>query len=56
MERVSGVNNWKLVIRREAAGVVILWAATCDGKAALPDELFARLEASYESLRKILWN
>ena len=22
----------------------------------LPDELFARLEASYESLRKILWN
>ena len=40
MERVSGVNNWKLVIRREAAGVVILWAATCDGKAALPDELF----------------
>ena len=40
MERVSGVNNWKLVIRRETAGVTILWAATCDGKAALPDELF----------------
>ena len=40
MERVSGVNNWKLVIRREAAGVVILWAATCDARAALPDTLF----------------
>ena len=40
MERVSGVNNWKLVIRREAAGVAILWAATCDAEAALPDELF----------------
>ena len=40
MERVSGVNNWKLVIRRKAAGVAILWAATCDAKAALPDTLF----------------
>ena len=40
MEQISGVNNWKLVIRREAAGVVILWAATCDVQAALPDTLF----------------
>ena len=40
MESVSGVNNWKLVIRRKAAGVAILWAATCDAKAALPDTLF----------------
>ena len=40
MEQISGVNNWKLVIRREAAGVAILWAATCDEKAALPDTLF----------------
>lgn len=40
MEQISGVNNWKLVIRREAAGVAILWAATCDAKAALPDTLF----------------
>lgn len=40
METVSGVNNWKLVIRREAAGVTVLWAATCDQRAALPEELF----------------
>ena len=40
MERVSGVNNWKLVIRRETAGITVLWAATRDTKAALPDELF----------------
>lgn len=40
MERVSGVNNWKLVIRRETASITILWAATCDEKAALPDTLF----------------
>lgn len=40
METVSGVNNWKLVIRREAAGVAVLWAATCDARAALPEELF----------------
>lgn len=40
MERISGVNNWKLVIRREERGAVILWAATCDEKAALPEELF----------------
>lgn len=40
MECVSGANNWKLVIRRETTGVVILRAATCDEKAALPDTLF----------------
>ena len=40
METVSGVNNWKLVIRREAAGVTILRAETCDRQAALPDTLF----------------
>lgn len=40
METVSGVNNWKLVIRREAEGVTILRAATCDRRAALPEELF----------------
>lgn len=40
METVSGVNNWKLVIRREAEGVTILWGATCDARAALPEELF----------------
>lgn len=40
MESISGVNNWKLVIRREGTGVTILWAATCDCRAALPEELF----------------
>lgn len=40
METVSGANNWKLVIRREAEGVTILRAETCDGTAALPEELF----------------
>lgn len=39
METVSGANNWKLVIRREAAGVTVLRAATCDARAALPEEL-----------------
>ena len=37
LEQISGVNNWKLVIRREAAGVTILRAETCDRKAALPE-------------------
>lgn len=40
MEIISGVNNWKLVIRREAEGVTILWGTTCDARAALPEELF----------------
>ena len=40
METVSGVSNWKLMIRREEAGVVLLRAETCDRKASLPDELF----------------
>ena len=40
MERISGVSNWRLVIRREAAGIVILHAVTSDTRAALPEELF----------------
>ena len=40
METVSGVNNWKLVIRREAAEITLLRAVTCDERAALPEELF----------------
>ena len=40
MESVSGVNNWKLTVRREAAGVTVLRAVTCDGRAALPEELW----------------
>lgn len=37
METVSGVNNWKLTVRRETEGVTILRAATCDVRAALPE-------------------
>ena len=33
MEQISGVNNWKLVIRGEPAGVTILRAETCDRQA-----------------------
>lgn len=40
MESITGAYNWKLVIRREEDGVVILRAATCDKRAALPEELF----------------
>ena len=40
MEIVSGINNWKLVIRRDADGITILRASTCDIRAALPEELF----------------
>ena len=40
MESMAGVNNWKLTVRREAAGVTILRAATCDARAVLPDTLW----------------
>ena len=40
MESVSGVNNWKLTVRREAEGITILRAVTCDARAALPEELW----------------
>lgn len=40
METVSGINNWKLRIRREAESITILRAVTCDARAALPDALF----------------
>ena len=40
METVSGVNNWKLLLRRETAGITILRAVTCDERASLPEELF----------------
>lgn len=40
METISGVSNWRLVIRRETAGITILHAVTCDECAALPEELF----------------
>ncbi len=37
---VSGVSNWKLTVRREAEGVTVLRAVTCDTAAVLPDALF----------------
>lgn len=40
MESIYGSNNWKLTLRREAGGVTLLRAVTCDARAALPDTLF----------------
>lgn len=40
METISGSGNWLLTCRREAAGVTVLQAATCDETAALPDTLW----------------
>lgn len=40
METVSGLSNWKLVIRREQAGMTVLRAVTCDPRAVLPEQLF----------------
>jgi len=40
LETISGANNWRLVFRRESAGITLLQAQTCDRKAALPKELF----------------
>ena len=39
MQSITGAYNWKLTIRREREGIVILRAATCDRRAALPEEL-----------------
>ena len=40
METIYGINNWKLTVRREAGGVTILRAETCDARAGLPESLF----------------
>ena len=40
METISGLTNWRLVVRREESGVTILRAVTCDENAVLPDALF----------------
>ena len=40
METIPGSGNWKLTIRREAAGITILRAATCDARARLPETLY----------------
>ena len=37
---MRGGNNWKLKLRREADGIVLLRAVTCDEDAALPEVLF----------------
>ncbi len=39
MESVSGVSNWKLVLRREESGVTVLRAGTPDVRASLPDRI-----------------
>lgn len=39
MEAISGESNWRLLLRREAAGVTVLRAVTCDERAALPERL-----------------
>lgn len=40
METIPGSGNWRLTIRREAAGITLLRAATCDRQARLPETLF----------------
>ena len=40
METVSGSGNWRLTLRREAAGITVLRASTCDRRAALPESIF----------------
>ena len=40
METVSGISSWKLTIRREAAGITVLRAVTCESAAALPETLW----------------
>jgi hypothetical protein len=40
LETISGLTNWRLAVRREADGITILRALTCDRRAVLPDELF----------------
>lgn len=40
MERIPGLSNWKLTLRREADHIEILRAVTCDRSAVLPEELY----------------
>ncbi len=39
-ETVRGRNNWKLKLRRETDGIVLLRALTCDEDVSLPESLF----------------
>lgn len=40
MEKIYGISNWKLIIRRAEDHIEILRAVTCDARAVLPDTLF----------------
>lgn len=40
VEKIYGISNWKLTVRRAEDHVEILRGVTCDTKAVLPDELF----------------
>lgn len=40
METVSGVSRWRLTVRRDAAGITVLRAVTCDEDAVLPEALW----------------
>ncbi len=40
METLSGLSNWRLVLRREETGITLLRAGTPDRKAILPEQLF----------------
>ena len=42
MEIIAGSSNWKLVVHRTDAGIVIAEAVTCDKAARLPEELFGQ--------------
>ena len=39
MEIIPGSGNWRLILRREAEGITVLRAATCDKRAVLPETL-----------------
>ncbi len=40
MEKIYGISNWKLTIRRAGDHIEILRGVTCDAQAVLPDSLF----------------
>ena len=40
MEIISGLSNWKMIVKREQDHIEILRAVTCDTKAIIPDELW----------------
>ena len=39
MEIIPGSGNWRMILRREADGITVLRAATCDKRAVLPETL-----------------